>query len=379
MKIAHICPFSSGSCGVWFRAKQEAQEFLLKGYDVEVFSTNIEKGTEKILPLNATTQGIKIHRFPAKKLGGESFMFWNFEKELLDFSPEIIIAHNYRHIHTLKCLKVRKKLKKQGKKCKVFLVTHAPFVEGNITRTFLETLIVKFYDKTIGKFTINKFDKILPISNWEISHLEKIGAKKEKIVYIPNGIPDEFFTQNSSEELNKILFLGRIAPKKKIETIINAIPLVKNKKIKFEIVGPLEEEDSKYLKNLISEKNLSSRISFTPAIYDLREKIKKLDSAKIYIIASRVEGMPQGTIEAMARKKIVIGSNSIAIRDLIKNKKNGLLFEFDNPKDLAKKINFALDKKNSKKINSIKSNARKSVEKFKWEKIVQKIERLIKK
>ncbi|MCK5608189.1 glycosyltransferase family 4 protein, partial [Candidatus Pacearchaeota archaeon] len=230
MKIAHICPFSSGSCGVWFRAKQEAIEFHKKGHKVEIFSTNIEKGTEKSLPLEDKVEDIKIHRFPAKKLGGESFMKWSFEKELRAFAPEIIIAHNYRHIHTLKCLKVRDKLKAQGKKCRVFLVTHAPFVEGNITRTFIQTAIVKIYDKTIGPLTLNRFDGILPISRWEIVHLEKMGAKKEKIFYIPNGIPEELFCKNSAtKQKNKILFLGRVSPKKKIETIISAIPYIEDK------------------------------------------------------------------------------------------------------------------------------------------------------
>ena len=53
-----------------------------------------------------------------------------------------------------------KELKKAGKKCKVILVTHAPFVEGNITRSILSKLVVKFYDLTFGPLTINKFDKI---------------------------------------------------------------------------------------------------------------------------------------------------------------------------------------------------------------------------
>ena len=64
----------------------------------------------------------------------------------------------------------------------------------------------------------------------------------------------------------------------------------------------------------------------------------------------------------------------MAIRDLIKNKENGFLFEFDNPKDLAKKINEALSQKNSE----IKKQARKSVEHFSWNKVIKKIVEIIK-
>ena len=91
-------------------------------------------------------------------------MSWDFEKEAIDYSPDIIIVHNYRHLHTTKCLKIADKLRRDGKKCKVFLVTHAPFPEGNVTRSMIAKLAVKLYDKFIGPRTINKFDKILAIS-----------------------------------------------------------------------------------------------------------------------------------------------------------------------------------------------------------------------
>ena len=370
-KILEICPYSAGGCGVWARAKQESIELVKKGYDVRVFSTNFEKGTHKIVPSEENLGKIKIQRFSAKKLGGEGFLYWDFEKEALRYSPDIMIVHTYRHNHTIKALKIAKNLRRQGKKCKVFLVTHAPFVEGNITRTRLQTLIVKLYDAVIGRVTINKFDKILVISRWEIPYLINIGAKKEKITYIPNGIPEEFFTlKKQTKEENKLIFLGRIAPKKKVETIINTIPYLTDKNLMVEIIGPDEKEYLNSLKELIKKLRVENRIEFSSAIYNIKKKIAKIDSCKIYVLASRVEGMPQGLIEAMSRGKIVIGSDSVAIRDIIQDKKNGYLFEFDNPKSLAEKINLAI--KNKK----IGDEAKKSVEKFNWKIIIKQLEQL---
>jgi len=380
MKILEICPYSAGICGVWTRAKQESLEFKKQGDEIMVFSSNLEKGTDKIIASEENFKGIKIKRFASKKIGGESFMLWlnnKAVKKALEYSPDIIICHNYRHLHTTKALKIRDALIKQDKKCKIFLVTHAPFVEGNITRTKFQTTVVNFYDRFIGPKTLNKFDKILVISHWEIPHLLNAGAKEDKIVYIPNGIPEELFNvKNSKKEENKVLFLGRIAPKKMIETIIRAIPFVKDKTVKFEIVGPPEQEYKNKLNQLVKVMNVSNRIVFSPPVYDLQEKINKLDSCKIYVLASRVEGMPQGLIEAMARGKIIIGSNSIAIRDLIQDKKNGYLFEFNNPQDLAKKIDLALvDNKTNK---DIRKEAKKFVEIFSWPSIIKSYNSLFK-
>ena len=347
MKILEVCPYSAGVCGVWTRVLEESKRLSKLGFEIKIFSSNAVKGEDKIAPSREKIGKIEILRFPFKKLGGESFMSWDFEKEALDYSPDIIFTHNYRHLHTTKCLKIVDKLRKKGKKCKVFLVTHAPF-ERRLTRTFLQNLIVKFYDLFIGRQTINKFDKILAITKWEMPYLLKLGAKKEKIIYSPNGIPEEFFSlKKQTKEENKILFLGRISPIKNLEVLIKAMDFVKNKNILLEIAGPSEKNYFIKLKNLIQELGLNNQIKFSLPIYNLKEKIAKIDSCKIFVLPSKMEGMPQSLVEAMAREKIVIGSNSLAIRDLIKDKENGFLFEFDNPKDLAKKINEALSQKNS--------------------------------
>lgn len=376
MKILEVCPYSTSGCGVWTRAIEESVRLANRGHDVRIFSSNFVKGKEGTAKADEVIRGLRIKRFPAKKLGGESFMQWDYEKEALAFNPEVIIVHNYRHLHTTKALKIAKKLKEKGKKCRVYLVTHAPFVEGNITRRWFETILVKLYDLIIGRFTLNKFDKIFPISKWEIPYLLNLGVRKEKIVYIPNGIPEEFFKQKMGKEKDFVLFLGRIAPKKTIETLIESTGILKraNKKISVQIVGPTEKEYFEFLKSEVKKNNVEKEIKFLEPIYDLKEKIKKLDSAGLYVLPSRVEGMPQALIEAMARGKVVIGSDSIAIRDLIKNGENGFLFEFRNPKDLAKKIErvFNEDTKN------LKENAKKSVEIFNWNKVIDKIEMEIK-
>jgi len=373
MKILELTNFSEGACGVWVRAREEAIRLADKGHEVLVLSSNAVKGKDELANKEENINKVRIKRLPFTKLGGESFMFWNFEDEALKFSPDVIIAHNYRQLLTTTALKVARKLRKRGKECKVFLVTHAPFVEGNITRSFIATLVVKLYDMFIGPLTINKFDKVLTISKWETRYLRNIGLKKNKIAYIPNGIPEQFFKQKKKKEEHKILFLGRISIKKNLQTLIEAIPLIKDKKIKVEIVGPKEKGYSDNMASLVKELNLSDRIKFLDPIYDIKEKIKKIDSSKLYILPSRVEGMPQALIEAMAREKIVIGSDSIAIRDLIKNKENGYLFEFDKPKSLAHTIDMVLSE-NSK---TIKKNAKKSVQEFNWSKVIGKIEGVI--
>lgn len=374
MKILELTNFSAGICGVWSRVKEESERLSKLGHNVMVFSSRFTKGSAEIAPVEDSFNGIKIKRYSGKKLGGESFIQWFSSQAFNDaflFKPEVIIAHSYRHGHTLWALRLGKKIG-----AKVFLVTHAPF--GNENRSILAKLVVNYYDSFFGPSRkLNKFDKIITITKWEEPYLEKLGVKKEKMVYIPNGLPEEFFKKKNPSEENKILFLGRISPIKDLETLILALALTKDKKIKLELVGPAEEDYLKKLKDLIKEKGLENRIVFSGSVYDLRKKISKIDSCKIFVLPSKREAMPQSLIEAMARGKIVISSNNLGSREIIP-KDHGFLFNVGDPADLAKKINLVLSL-TGKETKTIKNNARKSVEKFNWNKIIKILENEIKK
>lgn len=368
MKILELSPFSAGICGVWTRVLGEAER-LAKNHEVHVFSSNIERGTgkNKIVKPYEVINKVKITRFPAKASFGQNTFFWGFTEEALKLKPDIIITHAYRQYYSTKALKIAKRL---GVPC--FLVTHAPFLDKKLRNWKLNSAVF-LYDKLIGKRILNQYTKIIAITKWEIPYLLNLGCKKDKIIYIPNGIPEEFFKQKKEKEQNKILFLGRIAPIKDIETLIKAFSLMVDKKIKLEIVGPAEKDYLNELKALSTRLNLKQRIIFSKPIYDLKEKIKKIDSARIFVLSSKREGMPQSLIEAMARQKIVVSSKSDGGKEIIKGGQNGYLFTIGNAQELAEKIDISL----SRNQKEIKKEAKKSVEQFSWDKLIKKIENYI--
>ena len=377
MRILELSNYSAGVCGVWVRVREEAARLRERGHDVMIFSSNLTKGNDEIAPSEGDILGVPIKRFPARKLGGESYMRWDFEKEALNFKPDVIIAHVYRHPHTLNALKVADKLKKKGQECRVFLVSHAPF-ERSSTRSFIEKASVWAYDKFIGKRTINKFDRIIAIAKWEIPYLIKIGADKKRIRHIPNGAPEEFFgAAEESKAENKILFFGRVSPIKNIETAISAMPLVKNKKAVLEIAGPAEEDYLARLKALAGKLGVEGRVFFSPPVYDTTLKIRKIDSAKVFVLPSKSEAFSIALIEAMARGRVVIASATEGAKEIIKNGKTGFIFKIDDSKALAKKIDFALDRNNAGKIGRMRRNAVKYAGAFSWSRIVGKLEREI--
>ena len=370
MKILELTNYSSGICGVWARAREEAVRLAERGHIVKVFSSDFIKGKEGRASKKDKIGKVEIRRFPGQRLGGESFMSWNFEEEALKFKPDVIIAHSYRHFHTTKALEVGDKIG-----CKVILVTHAPFVEKEI-RGKINSAIVKLYDSFFGRKALQRFDKIITITKWEVSYLKALGVSEEKIAYIPNGIPEEFFDWkvNAGDE-KKILFLGRVSRIKQIETTIEAISLLKDKEIKLEIIGPAEAEYGDSLIKLAERFHVENRVSFLPPVYNLKDKIKAIDSAKLFVLPSKRESMPQSLIEAMARERVVIASRNKGTDELVSNGETGFLFESGNSRELASIIEIVLREKG---IDKICKRTRESVKRFSWAKVIIELDKEIK-
>ncbi|MDD5086261.1 MAG: glycosyltransferase family 4 protein [Candidatus Nanoarchaeia archaeon] len=374
LKIAFICIYSHPSiCGVWSRVYNLSEMLIKKGHEVHVFSTNIIKGTSENSSSSQVCNGIKIHRFSPKASFGENVRFWNFSSELEKLNPDFIVAEVYRHPHTSLALKVAKKL---NKPC--FLVTHAPFVEPEL-RSRLGNFIANFYDRFYGKKIINKFDKIITITSWEIPYLSKLGVNQKKLVYIPNGIPERFFMKKRTKG-KYLLFLGRISPVKNLESLILAMPsVIRNYPgIKLRIAGPSESDYLKKLMDLVKELRIGKSVEFLPAVYDLDKKIDLIDSSEIFILPSKREAMPQSLIEVMSRGKIVIASDNKGSSEIIDDGKTGFLFKVSDSKQLADRINYCLDRKNSIVLSKIRKNAIIQSKNFKWSKIFTKFYNLLK-
>ena len=350
LKILEICPFSAGACGVWTRVLNESLEFVKLGHEVRVFSSNIVKGTKEIADYEEEIGGIKINRCPAKSLlFSKNVYSFNFEERIKAYSPDIVITH-LLHPHSFKALKL---CNQTGIPC--YLVTHAPF---NVKRKFPLSIATSIFYNIKVKRKLNKFTKVIAVTKWEMPYLKKLGLTQGKIVYIPNGIPSEFFKQKSTASKKEVLFLGRIAPVKSIETLLTAAKILP--KVNFSIVGPTEKDYLLKLKDIIEKNNLTN-VKIMPPVYDLEKKIKLIDEHKIFVLPSLREAMPQVLLEAMARARIVVASKTDGAKEIITNNRNGFLFDIFDSRQLAEIIN-----KNTHGNKKIAEQAKRQALKYNW-------------
>ena len=135
--------------------------------------------------------------------------------------------------------------------------------------------------------------------------------------------------------------LGRIDSLKGQHTLIEALYLLDNSAFAICLMGePTRNESNDYYRSILKmikdyhlEKNVFI-LSFDQKVNDFFQAID------VSIMASKSETFGMVSIESLAYGKPVIGSKSGGTPEIISNDKLGLLFETENPRDLADKINY---------------------------------------
>jgi len=200
----------------------------------------------------------------------------------------------------------------------------------------IENVSILFSDAVI---CTNEYDKSIVLSRNHISP-EKIfvvmNSPDMDILKIENG-------SKSALALDKkfvILFEGSIWKRRGIQTVIDAVEMVKEKlPIYFLIVG--DGPDIEYLQKYVDEKELQEHVRFTGWVNlkELSEYISVADICLIPFLQTKVNarGVPNKLFEYIVHDKPVFSSNLKGIASTYNNQEI-TFFEPGNAKDLAEKI-----------------------------------------
>ena len=192
-----------------------------------------------------------------------------------------------------------------------------------------------------------------------------LGIEPDKIETLTPGIDTEKFAFIKNPEANrsgalKLICTRRMEPVFDHKTIIDALVLLKEKGISFEMTftgdGSLLEE----FKQQAEEIGLSNHVTFTGRVpnYKLPELLSKHD---VYLSASLWDGASLSLLEAMSVGLFPVVSDIKANSAWLKKNTDGLLHKVDDAQDLAEKIQY-LNENRRIIIEAAKENRKKVVE-----------------
>lgn len=232
-------------------------------------------------------------------------------------------------------------------------------------------LFLSYWENYMSKKAI----KIFAISNstkQDIINQYKIDD--DKIKTIPCALNKTIFKPSRQKIIfnKKLLFVGRLVPRKNIIDLIKVMKLLVNSDKEFilNIVGEGEYVYIKKIKKEIFVNNLQRNIIFYGKITDA-ELNRLYKSNSVFVFTSLVEGFGLVLLEAMSKGLPVIAYNVNGVKDVLINNVNGCLIKPFNYQEFRNKI-LGFNKNNSL-YKQMSINALKRVDDFSWNTSVQKL------
>jgi glycosyltransferase involved in cell wall biosynthesis len=172
--------------------------------------------------------------------------------------------------------------------------------------------------------------------------IENFGVDKNKVKVIYNAVKKSILLNNVIP--NKLVYAGRMHFTKGVKTLINAMPLVVSKfpLVNLTLIGDdLNGEQINDYTKIARLLQVDNNVSFL-GNKSKDQVLEHFSSAYLTIVPSLVEAFGYVVIESFSVKTPVIGSNTSGIAEIIRDDRDGFLFEVNNHRDLADKINHLL-------------------------------------
>lgn len=203
-------------------------------------------------------------------------------------------------------------------------------------------------------------DCFVALSPAIVEELRAAGVSGERIVSIPNGVEIDEGIESRPRKPGKVqvVFMGRLHHQKGADVLVEASRLLVERgtadwTVRIVGDGPVRS----HLEDLADQRNLSAVVEF---VGEVGNPMSELDSADIFVLSSRTEGMSNALLEAMSRSKAVVATSIAGNAAVISHGETGLLVPPEDPVALAD----ALERlaKDPDEIGRLGRNARSHIE-----------------
>lgn len=245
----------------------------------------------------------------------------------------------------------------------------------------------KMKNDPLHRLLAGRLDAMVAISAYIRGNiLETYPIEASRVKVIPYGLgPSVVGDPKRAVEVRKRLnvppgspivgMVAQVSPDKRQDLLIRAAAQVVERfpDCRFVLAGAqVHESYAQEIRNMISSLGMERNVSLKGFWEDIPSLMQALD---ILVLPSKAEAFGLVLLEAMANAKPVVGSESGAIPEIVKNGRSGLLFEPGNPDSLAGALEDLL-RDPEKRVQAGEEGERIFYERFRLEREVQETENL---
>lgn len=381
MKILQLCVrFPPAPGGAETHVYSISKELIKRGHDVKVFTSDLYTETPFVRLDDAPdmVDGIPVKRFTTHTLGGEMHyvitpsLFWGSFGE--DF--DVVHAHSYGYFHvTVACMLRRLR-------GVPFVLTPHFHPEWSMWGGERRRKLRRIYDSFLAPLVLSSADRVIGVSEAEMSQLSRNLLDRSKTTIIPNGIsPEDFESLPDGQQFREryrvsgkmVLFVGRLATNKGLMTLVESIPMIlEREEATFVLVGQDQGMKAKLMSKAKSL-GVADTLRFTGHIEDPLVFKAAFASCDVFVLPSEYEAFGIVLLEAMMCEKPCVASDVGGVSEVVRKDETGLLVEYGKADDLADAIVAVLS--NPEEARSMGRKGRERVLKyFTWEKVAARVE-----
>lgn len=340
--------FPPNVSGVATATKNIADNLCKNGHEAFVFTPGSFYGTKIDRNFSDyTVFRLKSFHNPFRK--GYRVTFTNsknLEKQVLAIKPDLIHLQDPAVIGRL--------LRDIGRKHQIpVIITNHFSLEYALSYLKFISPLIPFFKERLVQYLVdfyNQCDQIITPTETFRKQVQSWGVKVP-VTAVSNGIQIENFTHHyEDKDLDDtrlkyhipknpfVLYLGRVDKDKRIDVLINAIPLVLKKiNAHFVIAGSGDELPN--VKKQVSDLKIDNSVTFLGFIdHNCDDFVKLYRASALFAIPSPIETQSLVTLEAMSSRRPIVAADAGALPELVHPGKNGYLSKTNDYQGLADDI-----------------------------------------
>lgn len=323
-----------------------AEGMVSRGHEVDVFTTDLfsEVPFRRDARLPTSVRGVRVHRFPARTLGGDAHWVMTPAMALplarAAREADIVHAHSYGYHPTLLAAGAARL---SGKPFVFTPHYHPPWsMEGGARRGRLRAV----YDATLGPWSLAAADAIVAVSSEERKLLrDTLHRALPQARVIPNGIHlarfakadgSAFRARHGLGDAPVVLYAGRLAKNKSLPDLVRAVAVARRSVPDARLVLAGQDQDQLGTVAPLAA-SLGVPLTATGHVPDA-EYADALAAGTVFAIASEYEAFGIVLLEAMACSVPVVATRVGGVPDVVADGEDGLLVPHAAPEAMGAAI-----------------------------------------
>ena len=302
--------------------------FLRDGYDVRLAYLRPEGDPDYDMPARAREMGVELMDIPERG-PVDSRSLRQLCREIRAFRPEILHAHDYK-------TNVLAYLLGRWFRIPVMTTVHGYVERGGILEAYY----------LMDRWALHRMDHVIAVSADLFSLLAKLRIPASKRSLIENAIDTTAYVRQGTSVLEKqrlglnsellaVGAVGRLAPEKGFDLLIQGVDLLYRAGLNFELLIVGEGPEKERLQSLADRTLRPDRIHLLGHRSDMSRVYQSMD---LFVLSSLREGLPNVLLEAMALEVPVVATRVAGVPRLIADGQNGLLVDSGSAHGLAQAI-----------------------------------------